>query len=98
MFCEKCGKEIPEGSNWCPFCGKKKETVTNRYARIAIAIIGVVSAVLFFIGAVYGLDKMNDPAFNGYMWTILTVLTFMSLGFFVFSLMATVYFYNALKK
>jgi hypothetical protein len=23
LFCQKCGKEIPEGSSYCPYCGQK---------------------------------------------------------------------------
>ena len=25
MFCEKCGKQIPEGAAFCPYCGAKVE-------------------------------------------------------------------------
>ncbi|MBR6498859.1 MAG: zinc-ribbon domain-containing protein [Clostridia bacterium] len=26
MFCTKCGKELPEGAVFCPFCGQKQGT------------------------------------------------------------------------
>ena len=27
MFCPNCGKQIPDGSKFCPYCGAKMETV-----------------------------------------------------------------------
>ena len=27
MFCPKCGKEIPDGSKFCSYCGEKIEQV-----------------------------------------------------------------------
>ena len=29
MFCPKCGKEIPEGTVFCSFCGASQGTVTQ---------------------------------------------------------------------
>lgn len=32
MFCTKCGKEIPDGSQFCKFCGNKtltKDAITS---------------------------------------------------------------------
>ena len=30
MYCIKCGKEIKNDDNFCPFCGSKKVEVTNK--------------------------------------------------------------------
>lgn len=98
MFCEKCGKEIPEGSNWCPFCGKKNEAVTNKNARIAIALIGAVAAILFFVGGCIGWDKLGDKSFYGHYWTSLAVNTLKSFGFSLLSVTATIFFYFKTKK
>ncbi len=29
MFCSKCGKQIADGSNFCPYCGGKQEIVSQ---------------------------------------------------------------------
>ena len=38
MFCEKCGKEIKDGDNFCPYCGAEnkinKEDQVMIYRRI----------------------------------------------------------------
>ena len=53
MFCQKCGKEIPDGSVACNFCGEKitppvkKETSYTQVFEWAVAI-GI-------LGAIYGL-------------------------------------------
>ena len=35
MICKKCHKEIPEGSLYCNFCGKKQETTKRKKAKRA---------------------------------------------------------------
>lgn len=32
MNCVKCGKELPEGFTFCPFCGKKQVTTQKKKA------------------------------------------------------------------
>lgn len=32
MFCHKCGKELPEGSQFCPVCGNKVVAAENQPA------------------------------------------------------------------
>ncbi len=98
MFCEKCGKEIPEGSNWCPFCGKKNDAITNKNARVAIALIGAVAAIMFFVGACFGFDKMGYSSYLGYEWSFISILTFVSLGLSLLSVAATIFFYFKMKK
>lgn len=98
MFCEKCGKEIPEGSNWCPFCGKKNEEVITRYFRIAIGIIGALAVIFFFTSACFGFEQMGNPETRGYNWSLISLLSFLSLGFSVLSAAVTVYFIFKTKK
>ena len=98
MFCEKCGKEIPEGSNWCPFCGKKNEQVITRYFRIAIGIIVALAVIFFFISAYFGFEQMGLPACRGFNYSLIALLSFLSLGFSMLSATLTVYFIFKTKK
>ena len=67
MYCVKCGKELPEGSAYCPACGVKinnsnntQENVTegNQSSKgIIIAVVSVgVALILCIIGAVIFLN------------------------------------------
>ena len=54
MKCKNCGREIPEGSNFCEFCGatitpfvKKSKKSYGKYWLIALLIWG--AAVIFYI-------------------------------------------------
>ncbi|MFR8294836.1 MAG: zinc-ribbon domain-containing protein [Ruminococcus sp.] len=33
MLCKKCRKEIPDGSIYCNYCGKKQETTKRKVRR-----------------------------------------------------------------
>ena len=30
MFCTKCGKQIPDSTKFCPYCGANNRTVKGR--------------------------------------------------------------------
>ena len=55
MFCKKCGKEIPEGSRFCPVCGteQEEETVLPKQAKKKklhkYTIIGIIMLVIGMI-------------------------------------------------
>lgn len=34
MFCTKCGKQIPDDSKFCPYCGNPAETPENMQKRV----------------------------------------------------------------
>ena len=68
MFCEKCGKEIKEGNNYCTNCGTKintepvKEEKNSIKIKFNYLIIGIIIVVIGFIG-IFGilmLKKQND--------------------------------------
>ena len=67
MFCQKCGKEIKDGSKFCKYCGaelkienpKKPNTSDGNTNKIIIgALIGVI-VVLAVIFCVFGLGLLN---------------------------------------
>lgn len=69
MYCRKCGKEIPDDSNVCPYCGVEVIT-TNNYQVYnktnTMAIVGLITAFLSpLLGWIFGgigLKRSN----NGY--------------------------------
>ena len=69
MYCRKCGKEIPDDSSVCPYCGVEVIT-TNNYQVYnktnTMAIVGLITAFLSpLLGWIFGgigLKRSN----NGY--------------------------------
>ena len=49
MYCEKCGSEIGDNSNFCAVCGAKIERKTEKSMTVALAI----SFILMAVGIVY---------------------------------------------
>lgn len=49
MICQKCGKEIPNDSDFCQYCGKKLyKKIINVEIIIAIAIFIIIALLIFF--------------------------------------------------
>ena len=52
MFCKKCGKEIPEGTRFCPACGAEQDEETTHISQTTgkklhkYTIIGIVMLVI----------------------------------------------------
>lgn len=66
MFCKYCGKEIPDGSAFCPECGQKlnnpeykpereKSGISQKLGKVPTILVGVivVAALLFLILLVF---------------------------------------------
>lgn len=51
MFCEKCGKQIPDNTNLCSYCGEKREVKSGQKAGM-FGCLGVV--VIFILLAIIG--------------------------------------------
>ncbi len=53
MFCPNCGREIPDGSNFCPYCGAKIITIEEqkplrkkkRKIRLSLILIPIIAIV-----------------------------------------------------
>ena len=70
MFCNKCGKQIPDTSAFCPFCGEKIETGTGaNYVimpdvistakksekKLSSKMIAIIAAAVVLVAAVIGI-------------------------------------------
>ncbi len=77
MYCQKCGKEIPEGAISCANCGKiknnaleenKEQFKAQNEKKYLKSIIGII-AVIFFIGIaiVSGCNEVSSGNFNQYI-------------------------------
>jgi hypothetical protein len=48
MFCKSCGKEIPDNSNFCLYCGiSLSEVKTNEITKMGISLITIKSKKIF---------------------------------------------------
>ena len=64
MFCQKCGKEIPDGSKSCPFCEtESKPKNKKKGCLIAVIVVVALFVLIMVIGALSGGDESN-PATN----------------------------------
>lgn len=49
MYCEQCGKEIPEGTKVCGECAAKSQSKSKVYISAALAILGIILPFLRWI-------------------------------------------------
>ncbi len=94
MKCEKCGKEISELDEKCPFCGyteeesKKQKNTTNAQRLNIIANINLfimlISSVFIFISAIK--DYTNEFDFFRILLGIIVAIT----GYTLYLLLKTV--------
>lgn len=72
MFCKKCGKEIPDDSNLCSYCGEKiaedlkdekKQKMIPKKKGCMFGCLGVI--VIFILLAVIGAISGNNHSVNG---------------------------------
>ncbi len=59
LNCKKCGKEIPNDSKICPYCGKKVNKENNS-KKIKKIISGVVIAIAIVVVVVVGINFIKD--------------------------------------
>lgn len=59
MYCYKCGREIPEDANVCPYCGVEQQHNEVRYEKAIInqdynifALLGLISSLLSVISGI----------------------------------------------
>ena len=60
MFCGNCGKEIENGSTFCPFCGEcsAEENTPSRSKDAADSIAVLSSKKLYLYGTMYDSDNV----------------------------------------
>ena len=58
MFCQKCGREIPDDSTFCPGCGAQvnmaQPSVMSIYAANQIKVTGEKGNVFAVLGIIFG--------------------------------------------
>ncbi|MEJ2200423.1 MAG: zinc-ribbon domain-containing protein [Desulfuromonadaceae bacterium] len=74
MFCSKCGKQIPDDSTFCPFCGnstayqdpvKIQESLSQPTQEVSLVLnVGIVIATMFIplVGLIMGLIYIKKPS------------------------------------
>ena len=86
MYCRKCGKEIPDDSNVCPYCGVEVIT-TNNYPVYnktnTMAIVGLITAFLSpLLGWIFGgIGLKRANAGYGGKWTSIFALIIATANF-----------------
>ena len=91
-YCDECGNELAENSNFCPNCGKNFYN-GNRESSISVVLCAIVGLLFPIIGAIlyYVLRKTDYRAAkvaNTCAWIsfIIQILTLFLYGFSIFSL------------
>ena len=84
MYCRKCGRLIPDDSNYCNYCGVETETVPKKHPFLALLLIIVIilCLVVFLISSRY-LIKTLFPApldYEKLSQSVVKVCLFDSLG------------------
>lgn len=76
MFCKKCGKELEEGTLFCPFCGQKQteeemknaekteEQISNKKLMLTGAVMAVVILAVICVFKLIGKEPEKDAAVN----------------------------------
>ena len=86
MFCKKCGKQIPDDANFCPYCGKhlNGEIPPQKNNSIRNIIIGAIVFILF-VTALTTRNNSTDSASGAGMMNLLMIIVIISIfvGIFI---------------
>ena len=82
MYCRKCGQEIADDSNVCPYCGERvvftDNEVTQNYKQTnGMAIAGFITSFLSpILGLIFGIIglKRSNVGYGGKVMSILAIL------------------------
>lgn len=53
MYCKNCGKELPNGSEICLYCGSKTNSATTNALRTAAKILMLLDVIGTFLGGIF---------------------------------------------
>lgn len=77
MFCGKCGKEVPDGYEFCMNCGAKLEKADEQVAEIVkpkkkwiIPVVIVLAIIIVAVGAIYFVkdSQAKSGLYNNIAW------------------------------
>ena len=55
MFCKSCGREIAEGTQFCPYCGASQNSANNVATTQESKVWGILSLIFGILGGLLGL-------------------------------------------
>ena len=50
MYCRKCGKELPENTNFCPECGAAQNEMAGKISRKSRTVAALLAFFLGYLG------------------------------------------------
>ncbi|MCX6083440.1 MAG: zinc ribbon domain-containing protein [Caldiserica bacterium] len=87
MFCKNCGKEIAEGSQFCPFCGAKPSEVRTARRSHSVATGSLLGTLVLIVASLLGIVSLvsligslsASSKLNGTVNSIVAMLSSMGL-------------------
>ena len=68
MKCQSCGKEIPNNSNFCEYCGAKVKKKKSRWIAIAVLFAIVISSSIVIMICIHQqIQESSSPYQNNIM-------------------------------
>ena len=53
MFCKSCGREIAEGTQFCPYCGASQNSANNVATTQESKVWGILSLIFGILGGLW---------------------------------------------